>query len=283
MFPEPHSTKQIEDCVAWGLDTTPETLILTMQGGDSGLADEAAAEALCRSDRAAPSSSSTARDDAIMPLERGRARRRADRRRAGPLRGLGPRAPSARPGARQPAAARLRRARRGRPPAAGAHLDAQPRAAAARAVRLARRSGSATRGATSRSPTSCAGRCPGSRSSGSRRSRSRPCCAQRGETIHPASAELASEAAHIDREAGEHDLHAFQAIRRMDEILCANFMVFARPRARGAVRRLDRRRGLGGRPLPAREPRAEDGAVRVADRLRRLPADARRAASARRS
>ena len=29
VFPEPHSTKQIEDGVAWGLDTTPETLILT--------------------------------------------------------------------------------------------------------------------------------------------------------------------------------------------------------------------------------------------------------------
>jgi pimeloyl-ACP methyl ester carboxylesterase len=25
-FPEPHSTKQIEDCVAWGLDTTPDVL-----------------------------------------------------------------------------------------------------------------------------------------------------------------------------------------------------------------------------------------------------------------
>ena len=49
---------------------------------------------------------------------------------------------------------------------------------------------------------------------------------QCGETIHPASAALASEAAHIDREAGEHDLHAFEALRRMDEIFCANFMVF---------------------------------------------------------
>jgi predicted glycosyltransferase len=48
----------------------------------------------------------------------------------------------------------------------------------------------------------------------------------RNETIHPLSAELASEAEHIDREAGEHDLHAFQALRRMDEIFCANFMVF---------------------------------------------------------
>jgi pimeloyl-ACP methyl ester carboxylesterase/UDP:flavonoid glycosyltransferase YjiC (YdhE family) len=47
-----------------------------------------------------------------------------------------------------------------------------------------------------------------------------------GERIHPASAWLASESGHIESESGEHDLHAFQAIRRMDEILVANFMVF---------------------------------------------------------
>ena len=47
-----------------------------------------------------------------------------------------------------------------------------------------------------------------------------------GEGVHPASRHLASESAHIESECAEHDLHAFQAIRRMDEILCANFMVF---------------------------------------------------------
>ena len=47
-----------------------------------------------------------------------------------------------------------------------------------------------------------------------------------GERVHPASAWLASESGHIESESGEHDLHAFQAIRRMDEILVANFMVF---------------------------------------------------------
>ena len=47
-----------------------------------------------------------------------------------------------------------------------------------------------------------------------------------GERIHPASAELANESAHIESESAEHDLHAFQAIRRMDEILVANFMLF---------------------------------------------------------
>jgi pimeloyl-ACP methyl ester carboxylesterase/predicted glycosyltransferase len=48
----------------------------------------------------------------------------------------------------------------------------------------------------------------------------------RGERIHPASAHLANESGHVESESAEHDLHCFQAIRRMDEILLANFMVF---------------------------------------------------------
>jgi pimeloyl-ACP methyl ester carboxylesterase/predicted glycosyltransferase len=48
----------------------------------------------------------------------------------------------------------------------------------------------------------------------------------RGERIHPGSAHLASESRHIESESAEHDLHCFQAVRRMDEILLANFMVF---------------------------------------------------------
>jgi pimeloyl-ACP methyl ester carboxylesterase/predicted glycosyltransferase len=47
-----------------------------------------------------------------------------------------------------------------------------------------------------------------------------------GERIHPASVRLANESKHIESESTEHDLHAFHAIRRMDEILAANFMVF---------------------------------------------------------
>ena len=47
-----------------------------------------------------------------------------------------------------------------------------------------------------------------------------------GERIHPASAWLANESAHVEDEAGEHDLHAFEAIRRMDAVLVHNFMVF---------------------------------------------------------
>ncbi|HEY2764700.1 MAG TPA: alpha/beta fold hydrolase [Pseudonocardiaceae bacterium] len=47
-----------------------------------------------------------------------------------------------------------------------------------------------------------------------------------GEHIHPASQWLASESAHVASEAAGHDLHCFQALRQMDEILVANFMVF---------------------------------------------------------
>lgn len=47
-----------------------------------------------------------------------------------------------------------------------------------------------------------------------------------GETVHPASAWLASESRHIEAESGEHDLHCFEALRRMDEILVNNFHVF---------------------------------------------------------
>jgi pimeloyl-ACP methyl ester carboxylesterase len=47
-----------------------------------------------------------------------------------------------------------------------------------------------------------------------------------GERIHPVSGLLANESSHIESESAEHDLHCFQAIRRMDEILLSNFMVF---------------------------------------------------------
>jgi pimeloyl-ACP methyl ester carboxylesterase/predicted glycosyltransferase len=51
--------------------------------------------------------------------------------------------------------------------------------------------------------------------------------ARRGERIHPASAFLASESQHLEGECAEHDLHVFQAARRMDEIMISNFMVFS--------------------------------------------------------
>ncbi|MGH3030955.1 MAG: alpha/beta fold hydrolase [Gaiellaceae bacterium] len=45
LFTEPHSTKQIEDCVGWGLETTPETLVETRLAIDMG---EKETRVLCR-------------------------------------------------------------------------------------------------------------------------------------------------------------------------------------------------------------------------------------------
>ncbi len=50
--------------------------------------------------------------------------------------------------------------------------------------------------------------------------------ADRGEAIHPASRALHNECAHLFAATDDHDLHVFEAFRRMDRILVANFMVF---------------------------------------------------------
>jgi pimeloyl-ACP methyl ester carboxylesterase len=49
MFNEPHSTKPIEDCVGWGLETTAETLVATQLGEnlDAPAADRLASELEC--------------------------------------------------------------------------------------------------------------------------------------------------------------------------------------------------------------------------------------------
>ena len=54
-----------------------------------------------------------------------------------------------------------------------------------------------------------------------------------GERVHPASRRLASESAHLEAETDEHDLHVFEALRRMDEILVTNFSVFSDVTASG--------------------------------------------------
>jgi len=48
-----------------------------------------------------------------------------------------------------------------------------------------------------------------------------------GERLHPITRRLANESRHFERAAGEHDLHAFFALRTMDEVMARNFMTFA--------------------------------------------------------
>ncbi len=224
VFPEPHSSKQIEDCIAWGLETTPETLILTIDGGDSGLADRAAAEELCRSIRC-PAVVIHGTRDMIVTLELGE--RAAELIGCELVRFEGS---GHAPQARDPVQVNLllrdfveRVA--GRPPRA--HTWARGLARPKRALLVSSPIGLGHTWRDVAIADELRRQVPGLEIQWLAQEPVTTVLRERGESIHPASAELASEATHIDREAHEHDLHAFGALRRMDEIFCANFMVFA--------------------------------------------------------
>jgi pimeloyl-ACP methyl ester carboxylesterase/predicted glycosyltransferase len=216
MFTEPHSTKPIEDCVGWGLETTAETLIATEIGASL---DEAGVRELCARVRC-PVLVIQGAADAITGPGRGVALAEAVGGDLVMLDGSG-HGPHVRDPVKVnlllrdfavPQSARPRWVRGRSRPKRALYISspiglghAQRDVAIADELRklhpdlqidwLAQHPVTAVLGA-------------------------------RGERVHPASAQLASESGHIESESAEHDLHAFQAIRRMDEVLLANFMVF---------------------------------------------------------
>jgi pimeloyl-ACP methyl ester carboxylesterase/predicted glycosyltransferase len=223
VFCEPHSTKQIEDAVAWGLDTTPETLIATVEGGDSGLPDKAAVEAMCRN-VPCPVYVVHGSRDTVVPPDRGE---RVAELTGGDLVRL--EGSGHAPTARDPVKVNLLLrdfAERvvARPPAAGKWTRAGLRPRRALFVSSPIGLGHAWRDVAI--ADELRRQVPGLEIEWLAQEPVTTVLRERGETIHPASPELASEAEHIDREAEDHDLHAFQALRRMDEIFCANFMLF---------------------------------------------------------
>jgi len=223
VFPEPHSTKQIDDCVAWGLDTSPEALIASVDGDDREPADSPAWRALCRSIRC-PVTIVHGTGERIIPFERGVELAELTGGSLVALDGSGHA-----PIARDPVPVNL--LLRDFAERVGG-VPAKPRTWQRTAVRPKRALfvsspiglGHAWRDVAI--ADALRERVPGLEIHWLAQHPVTTVLEHRGETIHPASAELASEALHIDREAGEHDLHAFEAIRRMDEILCANYMVF---------------------------------------------------------
>jgi pimeloyl-ACP methyl ester carboxylesterase/predicted glycosyltransferase len=221
IFTEPHSTKQIEDSVAWGLDTSPETLLVTEC--DLGYEGVVGAEALCRG-VSAPVLVIHGDADRLTPFERGARVAELTGGQLVPFEGSG-HAPQAREPVRVNLLIREFADHVGGCRATPARW-VRARARRRRALYVSSPIGLGHAWRDVAIADQLRRRVPDLEIQWLAQSPVTEVLERRGETIHPASAELASESAHFDREAGEHRLHAFEALRRMDEILCANFMVF---------------------------------------------------------
>jgi predicted glycosyltransferase len=210
---EPHSTKQIEDCVGWAADTDMETIMAGFRGWESKIIDPALGAALAGE-----------LGGRLVQLEgAGHAPRVRDpvkvNRLVASFAGVGGNGAAAAAGATRVGAA-----------APGAAPTTRTWTRALRRPRRALYLSSPIGLGHARRDLAIArelrARVPGLEIDWLAQDPVTRVLEAEGERIHPASAWLANESTHIERESAEHDLHAFQAIRRMDEILVANFMVF---------------------------------------------------------
>ena len=130
-FPEPHSTKQIEDAIGWGLEGSPDTLALTIEAPDMDEPDRARADG----PHPLPDARHPGRRGPLIPADRGAVFAAATGAELVEFQGAGHL-----PHARHPVpfnlhAARLRRARLAAPPPPRALAPRDP-PAQARALRL---------------------------------------------------------------------------------------------------------------------------------------------------
>ena len=216
-LPEPHSTKQHEDAVGWGLETTPQTLIATVAAGEL---EEPETLALCARMRC-PVWVIHGNRDTIVPPALGAELAARTNARLVTLEGCG-HLPTIRdpvrvnrlllemidPGRSQPRQWRRARARRRRALYVSSPIGLGH---ARRDVAIA----DALRALNPELEIDWLAQHPVT-----------AVLEAHGERIHPASSQLANESAHMRSEALVHELDCFQAWRRMDEILTANFMVF---------------------------------------------------------
>jgi len=217
LFPEPHSSKQLEDAVAYGLDGRVETMLI--DDAEPVATTKAEVEELCRRVKCPVLIIQGDRDN-CQPFARGLAMAELTGARHVKFEGSGHL-----PNARHPVRVNLLISEfvsAGRPPRHRSHAPRSgPRALlvsspiglghAWRDVAIARELRRLV---------------PGLRVEWLAQPPLTRLLQECGELVHPASVDLAPEATHVDAESGEHELHAFEMIRRMDEILCANFMVF---------------------------------------------------------
>jgi pimeloyl-ACP methyl ester carboxylesterase len=215
MFTEPHSTKQIEDCVGWGLETAPETLVATRLAINMG---EEETRALCARVRC-PVLVVQGTEDAITGSSRGIALAEETGGSLVLIEGSGHG-----PHARDPVKVNLLLRDFITPPPPTRWTRGKSRSKRALYISSPIGLGHAQRDvAIAKELRKLV---PDLEIDWLAQHPVTKVLEGEGERIHPASLELANESNHIESESAEHDLHCFQAWRRMDEILLANFMVF---------------------------------------------------------
>jgi len=222
VFSEPHSLKQREDGVSWGLDTDGETLALTQT--QKALPTVAVAEATCRAVRC-PVLVVHGSDDRITPYAVGADIARWTGGRLVTVEGGGHAPPLREPVFTNRLIADFVRsvAPESRPPRTWTRARNRPK----RALYVSSPIGLGHVRRDLAIADEVRALHPDLQIDWLTQHPVTRVLEERGERVHPASALLASESGHVESEAGEHDLHVFHAIRRMDEILVANFMVFA--------------------------------------------------------
>jgi pimeloyl-ACP methyl ester carboxylesterase len=216
LFTEPHSTKAFEDCVGWGLETTGETLV-TAEGA-ALLAPEEARELASRV--RCPVLVIHGSDDAIISRSRGLALAEHTGGDAVVLDGSGHG-----PHVRDPVKVNLLLREFACPPRPAAGWS-RGRGRRKRALYISSPIGLGHAQRDVAIADELRRLHPDLEIDWLAQHPVTAVLEARGERIHPASAFLANESGHIESESAEHDLHCFQAIRRMDEILLSNFMVF---------------------------------------------------------
>jgi len=216
LFTEPHSTKAFEDCVGWGLETTGETLV-TAEGA-ALLAPEEARELASRV--SCPVLVIHGSDDAIISHSRGLALAEHTGGDAVVLDGSGHG-----PHVRDPVKVNLLLREFACPPRPAASWS-RGRGRRKRALYISSPIGLGHAQRDVAIADELRKLHPDLEIDWLAQHPVTAVLEARGERIHPASAFLANESRHIESESAEHDLHCFQAIRRMDEILLSNFMVF---------------------------------------------------------
>ncbi len=215
-FNEPHSTKQIEDCVGWGLEMTPETLVATQVAASL---DEKETRDLARS-LSCPVLVIHGDRDWIVPHTQGAALAEVTGGRLVTMKGSGHI-----PLARDPVKFNLL-LRDFVEPAPSPTTWVRGRSRKKRALYISSPIGLGHAQRDVAIADELRRLHPDLEIDWLAQHPVTAVLTARGERIHPMSQHLANESRHLETESAEHDLHCFQAWRRMDEIMVANFMVF---------------------------------------------------------